>query len=93
MKTIHKVTSNFKVSPASLQTFIDFLAADRQGRRDTRLTLTPSVIPNYKYVIMVSDLKYSKYFSCFLYCYHQMHINVFITLYLLYFTSCTLQHQ
>jgi hypothetical protein len=45
----------FKVSPASLQTLIDFLAADRQGRRDTRLTLTPSVIPNYNYVIMVSD--------------------------------------
>jgi hypothetical protein len=34
----------FKVSPASLQTFID-----------TRLTLTPSVIPNSNYVIMVSD--------------------------------------
>jgi hypothetical protein len=32
----------FKVSPASLQTFID-----------TRLTLTPSVIPNSNYVIMV----------------------------------------
>jgi hypothetical protein len=34
----------FKVSPASLQTFID-----------TRLTLTPSVIPNSNYVNMVSD--------------------------------------
>jgi hypothetical protein len=32
------------VSPVSLQTFID-----------TRLTLTPSVIPNSNYVIMVSD--------------------------------------
>jgi hypothetical protein len=34
----------FKVSPASLQTFID-----------TRLTLTPSVIPNSNYVIMVTE--------------------------------------
>jgi hypothetical protein len=33
-----------KVSPASLQTFID-----------TRLTQTPSVIPNSKYVIMVIE--------------------------------------
>jgi hypothetical protein len=33
----------------------DCLAADRQGQRDTRLTLTPSVIPNSNYVIMVSD--------------------------------------
>jgi hypothetical protein len=28
------------------------LAADRQGQWDTRLTLTPSVIPNRNYVIM-----------------------------------------
>jgi hypothetical protein len=33
----------------------DYLAADRQGQGDTRLTLTPSVIPNSNYVIMVSD--------------------------------------
>jgi hypothetical protein len=33
----------------------DCLAADRQGQEDTRLTLTPSVIPNSNYVIMVSD--------------------------------------
>jgi hypothetical protein len=31
------------------------LAADRQGHRDNRLTLTPSVIPNSNYGIMVSD--------------------------------------
>jgi hypothetical protein len=31
------------------------LTADLQGQGDTRLTLTPSVIPNYNYVIMVSD--------------------------------------
>ena len=33
----------------------DCLAADRQGQGDTRLTLTPSVIPNSYYVMMVSD--------------------------------------
>jgi hypothetical protein len=33
----------------------DCLAADRQGQGDTRLTLTPSVISNSSYVIMVSD--------------------------------------
>jgi hypothetical protein len=33
----------------------DCLAVDRQGQGDTRLRLTPSVIPNYNYVIMVSD--------------------------------------
>jgi hypothetical protein len=33
----------------------DCLAADRQGQEDTRLTLTPSVIHNSNYVIMVSD--------------------------------------
>jgi hypothetical protein len=33
----------------------DCLAADRQGQGDTRLTLTPSVIRNSNYVIMVSD--------------------------------------
>jgi hypothetical protein len=44
----------FKLSPASLQTFID-----------TRLTLTPSVIHNSNYVIMVSDLKCWKYLCVF----------------------------
>jgi hypothetical protein len=39
----------FKVSPASLQTFIDTL------NYVLELTLTPSVIPNSIYVIMVSD--------------------------------------
>jgi hypothetical protein len=31
------------------------LAADRQGQGDTRLTLTPSIIPNSNYVITASD--------------------------------------
>jgi hypothetical protein len=44
----------FKVSPASLQTFID-----------TRLTLTPSVIPNFNYVFMASDWNCLKYFRVF----------------------------
>jgi 6-phosphogluconolactonase/glucosamine-6-phosphate isomerase/deaminase len=33
----------------------DCLVANHQGQGDTRLTLTPSVIPNSNYVIMVSD--------------------------------------
>jgi hypothetical protein len=33
----------------------DCLAADREDQGDTRLTLTPSVIPNSNYVIMQSD--------------------------------------
>jgi hypothetical protein len=44
----------FKVSPVSLQTFID-----------TRLTLTPSVIHNSNYVITVSDWNCLKYFCVF----------------------------
>jgi hypothetical protein len=44
MITIQKVTSN-----------VQSLAANRQGQGDTRLTLTPSVVPNSNYVIMVSD--------------------------------------
>jgi hypothetical protein len=52
----------FKVSPACLQTFID---TDRPGQGDTRLTLTPSVIPNANYVIMLSDLNCLKYFCVF----------------------------
>jgi hypothetical protein len=57
-----KLQVMFKVSPASLQTFTD-----------TRLTLTPSVIPNSNYVIMVSDWSCLKYFCMFLYCNHQVH--------------------
>jgi hypothetical protein len=64
MITIQKVTSNVQSVPARHQAFIDTpnylaqsdcLATDRQGQGDTRLTLTPSVIPNSNYVIMVSD--------------------------------------
>jgi hypothetical protein len=49
-----KLQVMFKVSPASLQTFID-----------TRLTLTPSVDPNSKFVITVSDWNCLKYFCLF----------------------------
>jgi hypothetical protein len=58
MFTIQKVTSI--VQSASRQS-PDYLAADRQGQGNTRLTLTPSVIPNSNYVIMVSDWNYLKY--------------------------------
>jgi hypothetical protein len=49
MIAIQKVTSYVHLSQS------DCLAADRQGQEDTRLTLTPSVIHNSKYIIMVSD--------------------------------------
>jgi hypothetical protein len=64
------------------------LAADRQGQGDTRLTLTPSVISNSKYVIMVSDWNCLKYFCVFLYCNHQVHRDFLITL---YFQSSTVK--
>jgi hypothetical protein len=57
-----KLQVMFKVSPASLQIFIE-----------TRLTLTPSVIPNSNYVITVSDWNCLKYCCVFLYCNHQVH--------------------
>jgi hypothetical protein len=66
-----KLNVMFKVSPASLQ-----------GQGDTRLTLTPSVIPNSNYVIMVSDWNCLKYFCVFLYCNHKVHRDFLITLYI-----------
>jgi hypothetical protein len=55
----------FKLSPASLQTFTD-----------TRLTLTPSVISNSNYVIMVTDWNCLKYFFVFfLSCNHQVGLS------------------
>ena len=46
-----------------------------QGQGDTRLTLTPPVITNSNYVIMVGDWNCLKYciFECFLYCNRQVH--------------------
>jgi hypothetical protein len=40
----------------------DCLAAGRQGQEDTRLTLTPSVIPNSNYVTIESDWNCLIYF-------------------------------
>jgi hypothetical protein len=59
---IYKLCSN--CPPASLQTFID---RAREGGGDTRIILTPSVIPNSNYVIMVGDWDCLKYciFACF----------------------------
>jgi hypothetical protein len=51
----------------------DYLVADRQGQGDTRLTLTPSVIPDSNYVIMVNDWNWLKYFWFFLYSNNQVH--------------------
>jgi hypothetical protein len=69
----------FKLSPASLQTFIDMPNCVLE---DPRLTLTPYVIPNLNYVIMVSDRNCLKYFCMFLYCNHKLHRNVLIILYI-----------
>jgi hypothetical protein len=58
MITIQKVTSKVQQHMSFLPHYLaqsDCLAADRQGQGDTRLTLTPSVIPNSNYVVMVSD--------------------------------------
>jgi hypothetical protein len=66
----------FEVSPALLQT------ADRMVQGDTRLTLTPSVIPSSNYVIVVNDWNCLKYFCVFLYCNHQVHRDFWITLYI-----------
>jgi hypothetical protein len=47
------------------------------------LTLTPSVLPNSNYVIMVSDWNRLKYFCVFLYCNHQVRRDFLTTLYVL----------
>jgi hypothetical protein len=59
-----KLQVMFKLYPSNFQTVAqsECLAADRQGKGDTKLTLTPSVIPNSNCVIMVSDWNYLKYF-------------------------------
>jgi hypothetical protein len=75
MITIQKVVSN--VQSVSRQSHYlaqsDCSSTDRQGQGDTRLTLTPSVIPNSNYVIMVSDRKCLKHFSVIFYSNHQAH--------------------
>jgi hypothetical protein len=68
----------FKVSPASLQTFID-----------TRLTLTLSVIPNSNYVITVSNWNSLKYFCVVFFCNHQVPRDILITLYILRMSWCS----
>jgi hypothetical protein len=51
--------------PIQLQVMFKVSPADRQGQGDNRLTLTPSIIPNSNYVIMVSDWNCLKYFCLF----------------------------
>jgi hypothetical protein len=57
MITVHYNTLQvmLKVSPASLQTFIDTPNCVLEDRVQYRLTLTPSLIPNSNYVITVND--------------------------------------
>jgi hypothetical protein len=58
-------------------------AADRQSQGDTRLTLTPSVIPNSNHVLMVSVWYCLQYFCMFfLYFNHQVHRDFLITQYM-----------
>jgi hypothetical protein len=62
----------FKLYPALLLALV-WPATVRQGQGDARLTLTPSVIRNFKYVIIVSDWNCLKYLCVlFLYCNYQM---------------------
>jgi hypothetical protein len=65
-----KLQVMFKVSPTSHQTIID-----------TRLTLTPSVIPNSNYFIMINGWNCLKHFCVFfLCCNDQVHRDFLITL-------------
>jgi hypothetical protein len=66
--SVHLMITLFKQHMSSLPHYLaqsDCLAVDRQGQGDTRRTLTPFVIPNSNYVIMVSDLNCLKYFCLF----------------------------
>jgi hypothetical protein len=83
LTAIQKVTSNVQCPPPHYSAQSDCLAADRQGQGDTRLTLTPSVIPHSNYVIMVSDWNCLKYDCVFLYCNHRVHRDVLICIYCL----------
>jgi hypothetical protein len=67
-RVIKRSRCTWRLQYRKLQVMSDCLAADRQGQGDTRLTLTPSVIPNsnYYYVTMVSDLNCLKYFCVFI---------------------------
>jgi hypothetical protein len=69
MITIQKVTSNTIITNHVFLAYYlaqsDCLAVDRQGQGDTRLTLTPSVIPNSNNVIMVAIETAVNYFCVF----------------------------
>jgi hypothetical protein len=74
--TIQKVTVMFNVSPASLQILLKRRTVF--SKTVFGIALTPSVIRNSNYVIMVSDWNCLK---CFLYCNHQVHRDFLITQY------------
>jgi hypothetical protein len=61
----------FRVSPASLHTFIDTPNCVLEDR-----------VQYTNYVIMVSDCNSLKYFCVFLYCNNQVHRDFLITLYI-----------
>jgi hypothetical protein len=53
--SVHLMITLQKVASPHYLVQSDCLAADRQSQGDTRHTLTPSVIPNSNYVIMVTE--------------------------------------
>jgi hypothetical protein len=75
----------FKVSPARPTTWPNLTVwqtTAKAGGGGIRLTVTPSVIPNSNYVIVVSDWNCLKYFCVFLYYNRQVHRDFLITLYM-----------
>jgi hypothetical protein len=69
----------FKVSPASLQTFIDTPNCVLEDRIEYSTVHIPNAF--YDGHIQVSDFKCSKHFYVFLYCKHQVYRDFLIILY------------
>jgi hypothetical protein len=62
----HNVSVRLKITIQKLKVTLKVSLTSLQGQRDTGLTLTPSVIPNYNYAVMVSDWNF-KIFLCVFY--------------------------
>jgi hypothetical protein len=74
-----KLQVMFKLSPASLQTFIDTPNCVLEGRVQYSAVHIPNVLCDGQ---LQSDWNSLKYFCLFLYCNHQVHGDFTITLYL-----------
>jgi hypothetical protein len=70
----------FKMSPASLQTFINTPNSVLEDRVQYSTVRIPNVLCDGHPQITVSDFKYLKQFCVLLYCNHQAHRNFLITL-------------